>query len=378
MFPIHWQFMVPRLIYPENHVEHYVESYTIAHNPTLWYNSVDGAGIGYRFEGSYLGIARNLKLKATIGLEDRRVSYDLSYNNKWFSFDPDVYYHFSSKEWEGRGRQQIGLRFESESEENAGNTQADLSLYRNYPYSSSYLFADGWSRGNVNTVDLSFGHKSSSHFYELYLQGSLTSSIPWSDYQFSRVALGLGIFMSAIGVGETRFTLKAGKADGHVPLQRRFYLSSADPYDIWESPLYRSKGTLPDRWKKEGHLFKPGGAGLTGYLNYGLTGTRMLSITVANDLPQFRLPVNVPLLSAAVKRISSEAYFAGGYVWDKGSSFSIDSLVWEAGFVLRYQIPYLDRVLDECRLSLYLPLWLSRPGKGETNFEWRWLVSLTP
>jgi hypothetical protein len=54
-FPrIQWQFMVPEFIYNDNYIEHYVESYTVAHRPLLWYNARDGVDLGYRLDGSHL------------------------------------------------------------------------------------------------------------------------------------------------------------------------------------------------------------------------------------------------------------------------------------------------------------------------------------
>jgi len=376
--PVNFQFMVPRFIYPANYIEYYTGSYAIAHNPSLWYNSVDGLKLGYAARGSYLSIQKALDLEATIGLRNGNTNYNLRYDNPLPSFHPQISYYCSSREWDGRGRQELGLHYQSYNMEDVNTTVADLSLRRHYLFDSRYLYANGWSPGNVNTIDLSLVRKTSFRYSTVIFQGSLSSSLLESDYYFTRFAGALGIHVSGIGVGESRVFIKAGRADGNVPFQRRFYLSSADPYDIWDSPLFRSKGTLPDRWKRDGHLFKPGGAGLNGYGRLEASGTRMLSLKITNDLPRAELPIEVPCLSGQMSRVTSEAYFAGGFVWDDTIDAGFDDFLWEAGLHFEYQVPYLDLFMSENKLSLYIPIWLSDPHSGDESLKWRWLFSFTP
>jgi len=376
--PVNYQFMIPKFIYPQNYIEYYTGSYTVAHNPTFWYNSIDGVSLGYAAKGSYLEILRMVQIQASLGLQSGKMNYSAEYDDVFQASHPQVSYYLGSKEWEGRGRQEIGLRYNPYDAEALNATQADLSLKRIYLYDARYLYGDGWSGGGVNTIEASLGQKLTQRYSSVVLQGALTSSFLGSDYNFRRLAGGLGVYVSAIGYGETRLLVKAGRSDGETPLQRRFYLSFADPYDTWDSPLYRSRGTLPDRWKNDGHLFKPGGAGLNGYVNLGASGTRMMSLKVTNDLPRMNLPVRIPYISKQVGRISSEVYFAGGCVWDDTLDVGFDDFLWEAGLHLSYPIPYLDRFIEENRLSLYLPLWLSNPPDGNKSIEWRWLISFTP
>lgn len=376
--PMHFQFMAPRFIYHENYIENYTSAYTVAHNPTLWYNAVDGAKIGYEFRGSYLGENRIFHGETAFGALNQSVNYSFRYEDPLVSFGPTLSYYLGSREWEGRGRQEIGVHFAPESDEAPNAAYADLALERYYLFDRNYLFDDGWSPGAAGSLDLTLIQNIRRQYFNLSLQGSLSSSVPGSDYDFSRVAAGMRLTISGIGFGETAFQFKAGSASGNLPLQRRFYLSSADPLDTWQSPLYRSRGTLPDQWKRDGHLFKPGGAGLAGYLQEGITGNRLLALTVSNDIPPLRLPVRIPYVSRQIGRIRSEIYLAGGYVWDDSSKFDLNKMLWESGLVLSYNIPGLNLILSESRLSLHLPLWLSDPPSGEDNLEWRWLFSFTP
>ena len=375
---ISWQFMVPKFIYPGNYVENYIESYTIAHHPILWYNSIDGAKIGYHIDGSFLGVAKNMQLEASLGLNSWHVNYDAGYTDRFFGINPNLQYYFRSRELEGRGRQEMGIYWNRSFRWSGNFFWMDLSLNRNYGYDSEYFYGAGWSAGDINTVELNLTRQRRKRFSEIYLQTSLISSIPGTDYNFTMAEADLTFTLLGIVGNDTRIRLKGGISDGNVPMERRFFLSSADPYEIWESPLFRSKGTLPDKWKDDGYLFKPGGAGLYGYLDRGLTGTRMVSVKLERDLSRIKLPVSIPYLSAEIRRIAPAAYLASGYVWDEPEKMRMNDFLSEAGLSLNYSIPYLNLFIGENQLTLYFPLWLSDPALDENRFEWRWLFSITP
>jgi hypothetical protein len=373
--PVTFQFLIPRFIYPYNYVEYPVDSYHVAHNPTLWYNSVDGAQAGYAIKGAYLEYFKAQDAAVAVGLQIGNISYRYRYENPLTAFHPQSSFFFSSKEWEGRGRQEVGLSYSPYDIEAPSATWASVSVNRNYLFDDSYLSAPTWSPGKVVTAEFSASQKFGLQYGETQLQGNLSISTWGSDYSFDRIAAGALARVIGIGVRETRISVKAGRADGEVPLQRRFFLSEADPYDTWESPFFRSRGTLPEEWKVDGHLFKPGGAGLFGYLDFGISGTRMLAGRISNDLPNLKPPIDIPFLSSEMRKIKPEVYFAGGRVWSPGDDN--DKFLFESGFVFSYRFPKLDLFISENSLSLCLPLWLSNPADGEKKTNLRWLFSLS-
>jgi hypothetical protein len=375
---VHWQFMVPEFIFSRNYVENYIESYTISHHPIAWYNSRDGVRLGYGLDGSYLDVVRLLNADLSAGVMNGKLNYDAGYTNRLIGINPDLQYFFRSREIEGRGRQAAGIFRDRSSRWRGQLSWTGLYVMRNYMYDGDYLYGRGWSGGNVLTVDLGILRNVEKRRASISYDLSLSSSIPGTDYNFTRALLDLTVTFPGIAGHETRIRLKGGIADGTVPIERRFYLSSADPYEIWESPLYRSRGTLPDEWKDQGHLFKPGGGGLAGYLDLGLTGTRMVSARVERDLPRIKSPVSIPYFSREIRSIQPVFYAATGYVWDKQEEAAIDDLLSEAGLILSYRIPYLILFMSESRLSLYLPLWISDPQETEDSFKWRWVFSMTP
>jgi hypothetical protein len=375
---IHWQFMVPRFIYNDNYVENYIESYTFSHNPTAWYNTRDGVRLGYSLEGSYLDVAKVLNLDLSAGLNNGKVNYDIGCTDRFFGINPNLQYYFRSREIEGRGRQETGIYWDRRSRWGGDFSRTALSAKRTYLYDSDYLYGDNWSGGNVITVDLDISRHDRRRRASIFYGLSLSSSIPGTAYDFTRAKFDLALSLIGIAGYDTRIKLLGGIADGTVPMERQFFLSSADPYEIWESPLYRSRGTLPDEWKVKAHLFKPGGGGLTGYLDQGLTGTRMVSARLERDLPRVKSPVSIPYLTREIRRVQPVFCAATGYVWDKPDKIAMDDLLSEAGLILVYKIPYLDLFMSENKLSLYLPLWISDPRENDDSFKWRWVFAITP
>ncbi len=373
---IHWQFVVPKFIYRHNEVQDYVESYTISHKPNFWYNSVDGLKIGYHLKGSYLDISKKLALNLEYGLQSNKTDYEVSYEDRFYSFNPQLHYYGRSRELEGRGQHEIGIKYGYDSYFNAG-TVADLSLKRTYLYSSKYISGHPWSKGSVNTFDLSVGRSMEVKSTEIILQASMSTSAPGSNYDFTRMAFGAQFNIYDSFSGQSSILFKAGRADGNVPFQRRFFLSSADPYDTWDAPLYRSRGTLPEKAINNGHLFLPGGAGLYGYYDRKISGNKLIAVNVLKDLPEFNLPYSIPILSGEIAKIQTQIYLNGGHTWDSGTKFKTNNMLWESGLIFKYRIPYLDLFMDQSRMSLYLPLWISNPANGEHNFKWRWLISIT-
>jgi hypothetical protein len=229
----------------------------------------------------------------------------------------------------------------------------------------------------VNTVELNLSRGFRRLFIRHDLYARLASSIPGGAYDYTRIEGGAIFTLYKIGGKSTRLHIRAGVLNGGAPRQERFYLSAAEPYDIWDSPLFRSRGTFPDKWKDEGRLFLPGGGGMTGYLGLGLTGTRMVTVKLAREMPRMRMPFRIPVISTQLRRISPELYAVSGLVWERGNNPRIDDYLAEAGFTFEYVIPYLDRFIDENRITLHLPLWLSDPRGDEKELEWRWLFSIS-
>jgi len=293
------------------------------------------------------------------------------YNTPLIDLNPKLEYYLNSSEIEGRGQQEIGLFWDQP------NYDVDLSLRRYYTFDSDYIYGDNWSPGDINTMEMSFSRDFNFRYAKLDFDASIISSVWGSEYEFSKVSAESEFELLDLLGRSARLKLIMGSSKGEVPIEESFYLSSASPFEIWESPLYPSRGTLPDEWKDEDRLFKPGGGGLYGYYNRGLAGEKMLSAKLEGNLPRLKLPIRIPVFSNQLRRISPQVYAGSGLVWNRADEFSVCDFLSEAGLVFKYKIPYLDYLINENRINLYLPLWLSNPDDGEGNFAFRWLVGFT-
>jgi len=376
--PARFQLLIPEFIFSDSYVEHFMDSYTIAHQPSIWYNSIDGVKPGYRFFGSYLGQAGKIDIDISLGSLNGRIDHYLAFEDVLYDINPDISYFFDTREKEGRGRQTLGIAYSPDSGFRSNQFRLSLTLKRYYSYNNQYVYATGpWSAGNVSTIEAEASRGFRRRLSRFVFDGKLVSSIPGGIYDYTRAEGGLELTLLGVGGNDTGLNLNAGVANGNMPYQQMFFLSSGDPYEIWESDLFRSKGTLPDRWKNEGRLFMPGGAGLSGYLDTGLTGTKMLSARLSRELPKPGLPMRVPILSGELRKISGEIYIISGLVWERGNNPDAGDYLSEAGFKFEYNVPILGRFIEESRIALYLPVWLSDPGAEDDEFEWRWMFSLT-
>jgi hypothetical protein len=71
-------------------------------------------------------------------------------------------------------------------------------------------------------------------------------------------------------------------------------------------------------------------------------------------------------------------YIGSGIIWNNSDDFEPGDFIHEAGLAFNYAIPFLDNVLEESDINLYLPLWLSDPFEESENFDFRWIVGFTP
>jgi aminopeptidase N len=369
--PVNWQFMVPLILYKDNYIEYYVDSYTVAHRPLLWYNSVDGVKTGYRFDGSYLGIKNNLALESWIGLNNGKADYRARYGSPVFQLNPNLEFYLKSMKLEGRGKRESGFNYAGR------NYDAGLSVNRYYVFNSEYIRGPYWSRGDISTLEAGYDRRNEYRITRIHYGGSAAASIWGSDYRFSRAFADFEFELLDIFGNNTRLKIITGISNGNVPAERKFYLSSADPLEIWNSPLYRSRGTLPDSWKDQNRLFKPGGGGLSGYYDQDLRGDRIFTARLERDFPPIRLPVRIPFVGSQLGRVRWKIYAGSGMVWDRTDEFRASNFLSEAGFAFSYRIPYLDYLISESVIRLYLPVWLSEPRGDDHQFEWRWIAAIT-
>ncbi len=74
-----WRWQMPVAAIPT------LDRYTIEHRPSMWYNRIDAADIGYRFEGVFGKDERRTNAALYYGTKSGEVDYELSYSTPWNS-----------------------------------------------------------------------------------------------------------------------------------------------------------------------------------------------------------------------------------------------------------------------------------------------------
>jgi hypothetical protein len=206
------------------------------------------------------------------------------------------------------------------------------------------------------------------------IQFNFISSTLGSDFNFAQTSLEiLNKLWDNYSDWEIDLRFFAGYSEGDVPLQYLFNLSGANSWGEFQQSFYRSKGSLPYPWRRNGHLYKKGGGNVRGYTLYdnnNILGRRImafnLDITMANPLELLYIPV--------IEDMKPVFFTDIGEVWDKTMP-TLRTFKKSIGFSIIWDSEYhLDYLFNLERVQLDFPLWLSDVSKNEKNIEFRWLI----
>jgi hypothetical protein len=146
---------------------------------------------------------------------------------------------------------------------------------------------------------------------------------------------------------------------------------------------YRSKETLPEKWKNSGHLYPPGGANLHGYLfaNRDARHIAALNAKVSFGNPvnwtYKKLKVNLGEVNKNLNAITTDAFLDVGRGWNSSKIPPPSSFLADLGVAASYRFPYtwLRSGLGNESVRFYMPLWVSDPPPGEKPWKFRWLFA---
>jgi hypothetical protein len=377
---------------PQRPTDSYLDTYfsrnvardrlTLGWSPTAWYNDAGGWTFGARLREDYL---------------DR---FEL--NEAWLALGTGASADDAHRDLNARLRLRnpLWLRATGWSEELAlaweeGRAAAGLGVTRRFRarLADSTLRSLGIGLRWLTVTDTAYLDRRSyddAGTAELVLTGRLATSGRWPlgveasvgagyAYPNDGAAINGGAYGRFTIAGSLRrslgraLTLRARVFAGatvsgdSVPRQRRIYLSGADPYQRFDSPFLRSRGSLLAR---PGWFYQePGGAGLRG-LDPRVSGTRAFGATLELEYTLRQRP-RPGLLS----RIAVAAFADGGLgngdldpardrlqpVGDAGLGIRIDHRIGRTAFQTRFDFP----------------LWVSRPllaqddkPAGPVGFRW--------
>jgi len=374
------RFNGTRLFYKGAGTDYYPDSYLLSHWPGIWYNEVDGVKLQYNLDGSYLGLKRNLDLKASLGTLNGRIDYSINYEDLLSIKHPGFRYRLSSYEHDGRGGQNLALIYQTPGDPIFKSFFSSLAYKRQYLFNKNYLSdPQHWQYGDINTLVLTLEYMKNGRKVDHHWLADVMASAPGSEFRFSRSSFAWSAATMVSPTSVLTLKLAGGLAEGEVPDQYRFYLAQASPYEYFENRWYASRGTLPVSLKRRRRLFLDDGISMPGYLYRDKSGLKQfggrIQLEIANPVEIFELPYN--FVTRELAKIRPKIYVTHSAVWDEpGLALGSDFLT-ELGLCLSYKIPYWDRIFGDETFDLYLPLVVSDPTDDENSLKFRWAISIS-
>jgi len=346
--------------------------------PTAFYNDRDKAKLGFNLKGSYLDIDHKLDLwlwyKTGIG----NVDFDFSYNSpvSWFGKMTNIY--VNTYTLDGRQGGEISISHVlNESRRAVPKYKIDVGITNHKLFDEKYLMTP-WSFGNVNSLFFNWAMES-SYYSGLkprhLLQINMISSTLGSSFNFSQVSLEwFRKIWNSYSNWELDLRFFTGYSEGNVPEQYLYNLSGDNSWGEFQQSFYRSQGSLPYPWRRNGHLYKQGGGNIRGYslvedyltLFAPKIAAFNIDILLPNPLETLYLPV--------IEDIEPAFFMDFGTVWNnKMPDFKLFrksagiAIAWNAFY-------YLDYWFNLNQVRIDFPLWLSDVKNGEKNVDFRWQI----
>ncbi len=367
--PMEWQFMRAQGVSPP------LQKYIWEIWPLVFYNDIDKIKIGTNLKGSFLNTDHRIHFNFWYKTATNRLDFDFDYVTpvNWLGKMSDLELRIFTLD--GRQGGNIGIAHQL-PRSGSPDIVMRLGLANHLMFDDEYLM-NIWGRGQVNSIYLSWDYATSYRGWNPKQNFSIYfhSSIMGSAYQYSQVYFtGSHKFWDGFSDYELDARLFAGYSENDVPPQHLFYLSGDNSWGEFQQIFYRSRGSLPWPWKRNGNLYKSGGPNVRGYSLSGYQSSQYGRHALALNLD---LKTGNPLynfLPYYLRTIYPYFFLDIGHVWNdhkvQFSSFKSSlgvSLSWDSADIFDY-------VLSLKRIRIDFPVWLSNPADGQDQFEYRWLI----
>ena len=386
--PIRWYWF--RRQYQAPHLD----AYTLTGFPFVFYNDVDGIRFGIRTVGNFLYPYYVHDQEWLVGTRRLRPTFMWNWSSPVRTGSPELTYHIQLYDTDGRrggalffqwrqsrprrNYRRLSFGWEVQSLSDARYVTFDQSATGSLPQNRGY----GWSPGRESSL---FVEWSQTRFlrwrWQRYINSmrvTLRSATLGSQYGFQKLEFfAQQEFPFLFGV-RGNFQCRLGRAWGNVPLQHRYYLAQASPYERFANPYFRSRGTLPVQWERNGWVYVPGGGDIHSLLQNAekrnLSGRALVAVGAA-------LPVGYPFRWMGVKvpvlnNIQLDLF--GRWAQIGQAIFKKEASAMEAGVRFRYRrLPIWLRYFHLSGVVLELPLWSTAVPTGEPQWAFRWGFTLT-
>jgi hypothetical protein len=377
---------------PQRPTDSYLDTYftrdvardrlTLGWAPTAWYNDAGGWTFGARLREDYLGRFELNEAWLSLGTGAAAVNARLRLRNPVWLRAPGWSQELGFAWDEGRAAAGLGIT-RRVGTRLADSTLRSLELRLHWLTVTDTAYLDRRFYDDAGTAELALtGRLATRGRWPLGLEATVGAGYAYANdaAPISRGAYGrftvAGTLRRRLGktlsLGARVFAGAAVSGDS-VLRQRRIYLSGADPYQRFDSPFLRSRGSLLARpgWCYQ----EPGGAGLRG-LDPRVSGNDALGGTLEVEYAVRQRPRH-----ALLSRLALAAFADGGLangdldpgrdrlqaVGDAGVGIRLDQRIGRTPFQTRFDFPF----------------WVSRPllaqdDKPAGPLGVRWGFSFAP
>jgi hypothetical protein len=235
-----------------------------------------------------------------------------------------------------------------------------------------------WDEGDYNFLKLYYDRVIPGHFYDQEISTYVSTNFFGSDYKFDKLFIE---YKGELDLNRSHFwswRVAWGYAHGDLPAQDAFYLASVSPLEEFDNLWYRSRGSLPNKWRETGEVYLGGGGNVRGYTDLYLSGSKLFAFNLKWTLPNCLkyVPAQIPYLSEQLNSIQWDIFYDFGSVWSSKNPPRTKDLFHDLGVGLAYKLPYLDQLFGNSYIRFDFPIWLDKSDVLENHFKFRWRFSI--
>jgi len=337
--------------------------------PIVFYNDIDKLKAGTGLYGNYVNSDHLIHLKLWLNSYTQKADFYADYRHPLRFLSPALRQTISGYKLEGHAGASLSWSF----------TKDDASYYnlflRHHYHSDPRYPASAWETGTFNKIGLEYSRVSSllNNRQSIRFDAILENSLAGSKKRFSKLQLKYRhTFYSEFWDYSLSLSAHLGISSTTTPLQERFNLAGANGMDEFDHPLYRSKGTLPVHFEREGNFYIPDGAGVRG----ASFGRNALNVNMAAISLDWQFPSPLAVLPWRLFNKFDTGLFA-----DAGTAYSTEIpgiSAWQRsmGVSVSYnQFSVLREISGLDLIRMDFPLWLEQPANStEKRWQWRWLL----
>ncbi len=267
------------------------DAYLVKWWPSVWYNQIDGARVGFHLGRQYSADRKQFRAKLWYGTESKQLDYDVRYSDELYHFLPGFRYNIRVAHIEGRQWNQAEI---SKSWSRAFRLlpahRISLGI-RNIGLTDARYPVDLWNPGVNNQMVVGYRSDFRAIRWRSSFEAAAVESHPLlaSDFDFQKLTFEWQIRTTQSTPG-VRFRLFGGWAYAGKPLpeQEKYSIANGGQYAYFNQYYARSVGSFLGIKDAYNYLWLPGGGSVRAFQNSNVPGANRL---IAGNL-EVRFPIN--------------------------------------------------------------------------------------